>query len=191
MCYSRISLVCPNRTKEMLPHRNPDLNPKECRINSKIFSGLVRYVFTFGVSQDSNLDGQYNIQVYQSLINELIDLDSEIHESKPEEVNSTILHPFGELDDRLQPNKKKFMGEIFGIRKVVIPELKCHVPKYDSMIDWSNALKTEPSYFASLYNPRTKDIIKNRMTVLKLLNHTQAEERPIKVMVEACIEVPG
>ena len=80
---------------------------------------------------------------------------------------------------------------VVNIRKVVTPKLKWQAQNYHSMINWTNELKTEPPYIASLSDLQLTDIIKTPLVVTKWPNHTQAVERGIKVMTEACTEVTG
>lgn len=80
---------------------------------------------------------------------------------------------------------------VVNIRKVVTPKIKWQAQNYHSMINWKNELKTEPPYIASLSDQQVTDIIKTPVVLPKWPNHTQAVERGIKVMTEACTEVTG
>ena len=80
---------------------------------------------------------------------------------------------------------------VVNMRKVVTPKLKWQAKNYHSMINWRNELKTEPPYIASLSNLQVNDILETPLVVPKWPNSTQAVERGIKVMTEACTEVTG
>ena len=59
------------------------------------------------------------------------------------------------------------------------------------MINWSQELKTEPPYIASLSNEELTSILDHPLQVPKWPNHTQAVERAVKAVSEACTAVSG
>ena len=77
------------------------------------------------------------------------------------------------------------------IRKVRVPRRKWRCQSYHSMIDWGKELKTEPPYIASLTDEEVTSILDNPLQIPKWPNHTQAVERAVKAVTEACTDVTG
>jgi hypothetical protein len=77
------------------------------------------------------------------------------------------------------------------VRKVVLPKIKFQAKSYHTMINWETELKSEPPYIAALTNEQLISILDTPLDVPKWPNHTQAVERGIKLLTEACTEVTG
>lgn len=77
------------------------------------------------------------------------------------------------------------------IRKLVTPKQKCRAKIYNSLINWMNELKAEPTYISSLLYQQVNVILETRLIMSNWPNSTQAIERRIKVMTEAYSEVTG
>ena len=77
------------------------------------------------------------------------------------------------------------------IRKVHVPDLKFQAHTYHSMIDWQKELRTEPPFISRLSDTELLGILETPLCVPKWPNSTQAVERGIKLVAEACSAVVG
>ena len=59
------------------------------------------------------------------------------------------------------------------------------------MIDWAKSLESEPPYVAQLSDEQVIQILDSPLQVPRWVNNTQAVERGIKAVTEACTAVTG
>ena len=77
------------------------------------------------------------------------------------------------------------------IREVRVPALKWQAKSYHTMIDWAKSLESEPPYVAQLSDEQVIQILDSPLQVPRWVNNTQAVERGIKAVTEACTAVTG
>ena len=96
-------------------------------------------------------------------------------------------------DDTDEEENEEYLGFELdeSIREVRVPALKWQAKSYHTMIDWKDSFESEPPYIAQLSDHDVVNILDRPLQVPRWVNNTQAVERGIKAVTEACTAVTG
>ena len=116
--------------------------------------------------------------------------DNTENDSECEVDNDLIQYTDDDTDE--EENEEYFGFQLDeSIREVHVPALKWQAKSYHTMIDWKDSLESEPPYIAQLSDHDVVNILDRPLQVPRWVNNTQAVERGIKAVTEACTAVTG
>ena len=175
-----------------------NLNAEEKRVAKKavqrnaFFAHSDQLLLAMCADNDETIRQKAVTLIQKVRINEIAqEVDSGSEESDHEFVDEDLILF---TDDESDEDENENINNIpldRSIREVHVPKLKFQAHSYHNMINWRKELQSEPPFIARLSDNELIKILESPLQVPKWKNNTQAVERGIKLITEACTSVTG
>merc|ERR1712179_550911 len=132
------------------------------------------------------------VKLIRNLRDQILEEEEENTENDSEcEVDNDLIQYTD--DDTDKEENEEYLGFQLEerIRDVHVPALRWQAKSYHTMIDWTDSLESEPPYIAHFSDQDVVNILDRPLQVPRWINNTQAVERGIKAVTEACTAVTG